>query len=245
MNIQNINIPNTIINNINYHTRPTVSKYKQANNKEQWKDIKGYEDMYQISCFGRVRSIDRYVKRNSGLLSVKEKILKCSMDGRGYLKVGLHKNGKRKNSKIHQLVAVAFLNHITCGFDLVINHIDFNKLNNHKDNLEIVTQRANANHKHLKDGKSSIYTGVDLKKSNNKWRAHIYFQGKCIYLGSYTDEYEAHLTYEKANKEIIELNQLTQTLKTKTIIIKGKGSRNIDSVITNGSSQFKFSFYDC
>ena len=243
MNIQNINIQNTIINNINYHTRPTVSKYKQTKNKEQWKDIKGYEDIYQISSFGRVRSMDRYVKRNNSLLSVKEKILKCSIDGRGYLKVGLHKNGKRQNSKIHQLVAVAFLNHIPCGYNLVINHIDFNKLNNHKDNLEIVTQRTNSNHKHLKDGKSSIYTGVDLKKSNNKWRANIYFQGKCIYLGCFTNEYEAHLTYEKANKEIIDLNQLTQTLKSKKTIIKGKSSSNIDRVITSCSSQFEL--YNC
>lgn len=101
------------------------------NYNETWKDISGFEGMYQVSNFGRVRS----------LKFGKERILKPVLTGHGYLDVILCKDGKTKQMKIHRLVANAFLPNPD---NLpVINHIDENKKNNLVDNLEWVTQQYN------------------------------------------------------------------------------------------------------
>jgi hypothetical protein len=83
---------------------------------------------------------------------------------------------------------------------LVINHVDFNKLNNKVDNLEIITNRKNANQKHLKS--SSVYTGVCWHKPNKKWMSYISINGKSKYLGLFTNELEASEAYQKELKQI-------------------------------------------
>ncbi len=157
---------------------------------EIWKDITGYEGIYQISSYGRVKNI----KRNKGL------IRKLCLNGRGYCHITLSNKNVFSTKTIHQLVAIAFLNHTKCGYKLVVNHKDFNKLNNHVDNLEIVTQRENANHKHIKS--SSIYTGVSWNKLAKKWTSHIFIDKKLNHLGYFTDELEASNAYQKKLKEI-------------------------------------------
>jgi hypothetical protein len=148
-----------------------------------WKPIKGFED-YQISNFGRVKSFKK----------VNEKILKPGIDGAGYLSVVLSKNKKAKTKTIHQLVACAFLGHKICGHTLVVNHIDFNKLNNNLLNLEIITQRENASKKNIKS--SSKYTGVFLCKKSNKWDSGIKINGKKEHLGRFNNELDAHNAYQ-------------------------------------------------
>ena len=69
---------------------------------------------------------------------------------------------------------------------------------NKVENLEIVTQRENANKKHIKS--SSKYIGVSWKKRDKKWVSSIRINGKKKYLGSFTDELEAHNAYQKALK---------------------------------------------
>ena len=69
---------------------------------EIWKNIKGYEGLYEISSLGRVKS----------LKCGKVKILKPQSDSRGYLQIGLVKDKKRTNFKIHRLVAIAFIENI-------------------------------------------------------------------------------------------------------------------------------------
>jgi len=117
--------------------------------------------------------------------------LKPSIGVRGYEVV--HINGKI--SYVHRLVAECFLNHKRCGFELVVNHIDFNKTNNKLDNLEIVTNRENSNKKHLKS--SSKYIGVYWSGLNNKWRASISINSRNKHLGLFTDELEASKAYQK------------------------------------------------
>ena len=74
-----------------------------------------------------------------------------------------------------------------------IQHIDNNKLNNRKDNLQIVTQRIN----NLKDSIStSKYPGVSWEKSCNKWRAEIRIDGKNKFLGRFTQEIDAAEAYK-------------------------------------------------
>ena len=123
---------------------------------EIYKDVIGYEGVYQVSNLGNVKSY-----RNS-----KERQLKLVKNYAGYLVVCLSINNTKKVRKVHQLVAESFLNHKRCGMELVVNHIDFDKTNNKLDNLEIITNRENSNRKHLKS--SSIYTGVYWYKKYNK-----------------------------------------------------------------------------
>ena len=65
--------------------------------KEIWKDIEGYEGIYQVSNFGRVKSLDRYVLRNGNSLFVKGIVL-SQLNNRGYLAVRLCNSGKYKNA---------------------------------------------------------------------------------------------------------------------------------------------------
>ena len=102
--------------------------------KEIWKDIKNYEGLYQISNFGRIKS---FYKHKNG------KILKTEIRNT-YEVIQLIKNKKRKSFQIHRLVAEAFLknkNNLP-----IINHKDFNRLNNNVENLEWCTQKHNVNY---------------------------------------------------------------------------------------------------
>lgn len=114
--------------------------------KEVWKDIKGYEDLYQVSNFGNVKSLR--TNKNLGF----------SKAGKGYYKVGLSKKGKRKMFFVHRLVAQAFLSNTEqkpC-----VNHKDCNKLNNSANNLEWITYCENnsyKNHNMKKHISSVIY----------------------------------------------------------------------------------------
>lgn len=168
--------------------------------KEIFKDIKGYEGLYQISNLGNVKSLSSEGKKGKGNYARKESILKGCVNGSGYLNVVLYKDGRTTSRHIHQLVAISFLNHKPCGFKLVVNHIDLNPLNNNINNLEIVTQRENANRKHLKS--TSKYVGVHWCKTKCKWISSIRINGKLKFLGHFNNEHTAHLAYQKELKNI-------------------------------------------
>lgn len=103
---------------------------------EEWKDIKDYEGLYQISNTGKVKSLYRDT----------EKILIGDVirSGKGYLSVGLTKNKKVKSFLTHRLVAQAFIPNPENKPE--VNHIDGNTLNNNVSNLEWCTHRENINH---------------------------------------------------------------------------------------------------
>ncbi len=112
--------------------------------KEIWKAIKGYEGYYEISNYGRVKSLQnrQYNFKTQQVEIIKrEKILKSSKVKRGYYAISLVKNGESKSFYIHRLIAIAFIKN---EFNKpVINHIDENKENNNIDNLEWCTQKEN------------------------------------------------------------------------------------------------------
>ena len=156
--------------------------------QEVFRDIPNYKGMYQVSNLGNVKSLKR-----KGCL--KDKFLKLCYDSRGYLNCNLHKNNVQKTRTVHQLVAISFLNHKIDGHKLVVNHINFNKSDNRLENLEVITQRKNANKKHIKS--SSKYVGVYYNKANGKWISQININKTIKYLGSFKDEYKAYLAYKE------------------------------------------------
>lgn len=160
---------------------------------EKWKDIPGYEGLYQVSNFGKVKSI-RTKKLHKGKypIKVKPKELNPWKESNGYYQVTLWKNKKRKVFYVHQLVALCFLGHISNGLEYQIDHIDNDKTNNNLNNLQIITLRENSS----KDRKgTSKYTGVCKVNKTNKWRAMIQINKKNIYLGSFDNEIDAKNAY--------------------------------------------------
>ena len=164
---------------------------------EEFKDIKNYEGVYQVSDLGRVKSLAR---KDSIGRRVNEKIMKYGSNRGGYLQVSLIKDGKQKTRYVHQLVAEAFLNHVPCGHKLIVNHINFIRQDNRAENLELDTNRNNCNRKHLKS--SSEYTGVSWHKTSNKWISQINIKGKLKYLGLFTCELKAAKAYQDALKAL-------------------------------------------
>jgi hypothetical protein len=173
-------------------------------NKEIFKDVLGYEGLYQVSNFGNIKSLPREILNKGKYPFIsKEKLLRINKNRDGYYQLLLCKDGKQKSIKVHVLVAMAFLGHIPNGTHKIVpDHKDGDKSNNRADNLELITQRENVERYWLTQKKSSQYIGVNWSKSNNKWRAYITIDGKQKFLGYFADEYEAHLAYQKALKEL-------------------------------------------
>ena len=167
---------------------------------EIWKTIEGYEN-YQVSNFGRVKSLERVINRsNNKKQFIRERILKYATSNSGYFFIVLNKDKKSKVIYIHKLVAISFLNHKPCGFKIVVDHIDNNKLNNNLSNLQLITTRENLS----KDKRhcSSKYTGVYLHKPTNKWLSHIRINGIKKHIGYFENELDASNAYQKVLLEI-------------------------------------------
>jgi hypothetical protein len=160
---------------------------------EIFKDIHGYEGMYQVSDLGRVKSF----KLN------KERILKPGISRNGYLHVVLCNEGKQKNVKIHKLVAMAFLNHKPDGTNkIVVDHLNNIRTDNRLENLQLISNRENCSKD--RKGFTSKYTGVSWSKASNKWLSIIEINGKIKHLGVFNSEEEAGQYYQDALKSIEE-----------------------------------------
>lgn len=149
---------------------------------EVWKDIDGYEGIYQVSNLGKVRSLDRkvwnYIKPG--------RILKTHNNGHGYYNVSLHNKDKiEKHAYIHILVAKAFIpnpNNYT-----EVNHKDFDKTNNCVDNLEWVSHHQNILH-YRKSKRQKIANKKRNAYLSNKTYKFIY-ENKEIILSLYDEGY--------------------------------------------------------
>lgn len=112
--------------------------------QEIWKAIEGYENLYEISNKGRLRSMDRSIPQQGRLQLYKGKLLSTYINNSGYVAIKLSKNNKKRSFLVHRLVAVAFLpNPKQLPY---INHKDEDKSNNNIENLEWCTAIYNINY---------------------------------------------------------------------------------------------------
>lgn len=134
--------------------------------EEVWKPIKGYEGLYEVSTYGRIRSLDRIIKRGKVNVSRRGQILKPVIRRLGYSFVTLCKD-KKDNVAIHRLVAQAFIpNPDEKPF---VNHIDFDPTNINVKNLEWCTQSENMQHS-LKAGRLAQGPDSIERSARAKWK---------------------------------------------------------------------------
>lgn len=158
-------------------------------NMEIFKDIPGYEGLYQVSNLGNVKSVKRTVITPAGLhRKIKEKILSKALS-QGYLIVIMSKDGKNYTKLIHQLSAMAFLGHIPNGKTIVVDHKNNIKKDNRIENLQLVTVRVNST-------KDRTNPGVTWRESQNRWRSRIQINKKELFIGSFRSIEEANNSYE-------------------------------------------------
>ena len=136
---------------------------------EEWRSIPGYEGLYEVSSYGRVKSLEiSYIKKNGIMDHKPEIILSPKNNGTGYFIVCLYKNKTHKYYLIHRLVALTFIpnpDNLPC-----VNHLDEDKTNNRVDNLEWCTEKYNSNYKGVLKRRSQrmkengIYEKIALKR---------------------------------------------------------------------------------
>lgn len=118
---------------------------------ETWRPIAGYEGIYEVSSYGRVKRLKHWKKQATDRTNkyykyhmLDEKILKLCKNGKFYYKVCLSNGKKKKQEAVHRLVATAFIENPNNYPE--VNHIDCNGHNNHVENLEWCTREMNINH---------------------------------------------------------------------------------------------------
>lgn len=114
--------------------------------EEIWKDIAGFEGVYQVSNMGRVKTLEKLINCWDTPKRRKEQIVTPIIQKSGYAHVGLWRKQTCKQARVHRLVAEAFCENPMPEKKTQVNHINENKLDNRACNLEWVTPKENTNH---------------------------------------------------------------------------------------------------
>lgn len=165
----------------------------------EWKPIKGYEGLYEVSNDGRVRRL-RFTNGSHDFEKVRE--CKQTLNTWGYMTVNLSKNGKSNTKRVHRLVANAFLGES----DLQVDHIDGNKLNNRLDNLEYVTPKENTNRAWEKGlAKNTEYQKEIAKKTMlERWKNNSHRKERGI-KRTQEEKREYHRRYYQEHKKFSQM----------------------------------------
>lgn len=135
---------------------------------EEWKEIKGYEGLYQVSNTGRIKSLERTIIRKNGRpIQILEKCIAQQIMPSGYVRVNLSKDGIGHKYYVHRLVADAFIENPEQFPE--VNHKNENKVDNRVENLEWCTPSYNQNYGTVNERRSDIY----VKKGISRPVVHI------------------------------------------------------------------------
>jgi hypothetical protein len=132
--------------------------------EEEWRDIPGWEGMYQASSLGRIRSIDRHViSKDNRVVHHKERVLRQNRAIKNYLVVSLSRDNKWVSQKVNRLVAMSFLGTPQVGSHA--RHIDGNNQNNRVTNIEwgTVTDNNRDKRRHGKNRPGETNPSAKLK----------------------------------------------------------------------------------
>ena len=156
---------------------------------EEWRDVAGYEGLYQVSDQGRVKSLER---KDCLGRTIKERILKPSPTKYGYLIVSLHAGNKQKTLIVHRLVCEAF--HDNPDNKPQVNHINEDKADNRACNLEWCTCKQNINH-----GSRNIRAGKAIAKANSKSLGQYTRDGDLVNVWPSTIEVQRQTGFSRGN----------------------------------------------
>lgn len=171
---------------------------------ENWIPAKGFEGFYEVSTFGRLRSLSRFVshKKNSKRF-VKGRIMKLCPNDEGYLKTAFTVNSIYKSQTAHIIIFYSFNPDVLPKKGYEVDHIDDDKSNNRPGNLRQIKQRENSTKRSLRYlNNTSKHTGVYFDKSRGKFMAVIKINCKTKNLGRFINEQDAADAYQSALKEI-------------------------------------------
>ncbi len=155
---------------------------------EEWRDVVGYEGLYQASSAGRIRSL------------TKGGIVKPGETHGGYLQVCLHKNKKKSTHKVHRIIATAFIGD---GGGRHVDHVNGIRTDNRAENLKWCTISENQWNKGIEKRNTSGLKGVSWYSRDGRWEAKIKFKMKQVLIGRFNCKYEAARAYDR---EVIRLH---------------------------------------
>lgn len=163
---------------------------------EEWRDIPGYEGMYQVSDQGRVKSLEKTVPNKwPRVCTYHEKVLKPNRNKQGYLRIHVCKLGEKKHLSIHRLVASAFLSEYT--EKKPVDHLNGICGDNRLSNIRMATQSENQANRRKGTGHSSKFKGVTWDKERETWKCVIMKGWKRVFIGRFQDEVEAAKAYDE------------------------------------------------
>ena len=191
--------------------------------EEIYKDIVGYEGLYQVSNLGNIKSVSRVINcRNGTSKTVNEHLVSPGNNGNGYLFVYLWKNNKSKRFYVHRLVAKYFINNPN-NYNK-INHKDFNKKNNTIYNLEWCNDNQNMAHYSgckvyvIKEDKKTIIdefiSESEAARIIGKGKGYIRYQCNNRTL-TYSDYYNCYVYFSLTSvvKNVVKIKKLKLKLK--------------------------------